>query len=114
MPLIVILDDQETNRRIFERLASSIESDMVIRVFGDPSSALKEFDQGLVPDLIVTDYKMPVMDGEGFIRALRVLPVFQKFPSLLSLSTKSAASVCARLKRVPPISFKAPLTIRNS
>jgi len=83
MPLIVILDDQETNRRIFERLASSIESGMVIRVFGDPSLALKDFGEGLVPDLIVTDYKMPVMDGEGFIRALRLLPGFSEIPVIV-------------------------------
>lgn len=83
MPLIAILDDQETNRRIFERLASSIEDDMVIRVFGDPSVALAEFSSGLLPDLIVTDYKMPVMDGEGFIRNLRCLPGFSEIPVIV-------------------------------
>lgn len=83
MPLIAIVDDQETNRRIFERLASSVEEGASIRVFADPASALAAFEQGAVPDLILTDYKMPVMDGEGFIRALRALPGFSEIPVIV-------------------------------
>jgi diguanylate cyclase (GGDEF)-like protein/PAS domain S-box-containing protein len=83
MPLVVILDDQETNRRIFERLASSVEDGIAIRIFGDPTVALRAFDEGVVPDLIVTDYKMPVMDGEGFIRALRAVPGFSEIPVMV-------------------------------
>ncbi|MCY1665452.1 two-component system response regulator [Rhizobium sp. SL86] len=83
MPLIAILDDQETNRRIFERLASSIENGVVIRIYGDPSLAIADFERGFVPDLIVTDYKMPVMDGEAFIRALRTLPGFSEIPVMV-------------------------------
>ncbi len=79
MSLIAILDDQETNRRIFERLASSIEDGITIRVYGDPQIALTEFQAGLVPDLIVTDYKMPSMDGAGFIRSLRTLNGFFRY-----------------------------------
>jgi diguanylate cyclase (GGDEF)-like protein/PAS domain S-box-containing protein len=83
MPLIAIIDDQETNRRIFERLASSVEDGVAIRVFADPASALKAFGEGTVPDLVLTDYKMPVMDGEGFIRALRALPGFSEIPVIV-------------------------------
>ncbi|MCO5734561.1 EAL domain-containing protein [Rhizobium sp. SSA_523] len=83
MPLIAILDDQETNRRIFERLASSIEPGVVIRIYGDPSVAVADFESGIVPDLIVTDYKMPVMDGEAFIRALRALDGFSEIPVMV-------------------------------
>jgi diguanylate cyclase (GGDEF)-like protein/PAS domain S-box-containing protein len=83
MPLIAIVDDQETNRRIFERLASSVEDGVAIRVFADPASALLSFEQGTVPDLVLTDYKMPVMDGEGFIRALRALPGFSEIPVIV-------------------------------
>ncbi|WP_252193193.1 EAL domain-containing protein [Rhizobium sp. CSW-27] len=83
MPLIAILDDQETNRRIFERLASSIEEGVSIRCFADPGLALAAFEGGVVPDLIVTDFKMPVMDGAAFIRALRSLPGFSEIPVIV-------------------------------
>jgi diguanylate cyclase (GGDEF)-like protein/PAS domain S-box-containing protein len=83
MSLIVILDDQATNRQIFERLASSIEDDVTIRLFAEPGSALKCFAEGVTPDLIVTDYKMPVMDGSAFIRELRALPGFSEVPVIV-------------------------------
>jgi diguanylate cyclase (GGDEF)-like protein/PAS domain S-box-containing protein len=83
MSLIAILDDQETNRRIFERLASSIEDGVSIRVFGDPEVALREFKEGVTPDLIVTDYKMPNMDGAAFIRSLRGLAGFSEIPVIV-------------------------------
>lgn len=71
MPLIVVLDDQVTNRRIFEKLAASIEDGVTVRSFADPREALVWLREGAVPDLIVTDYKMPYMNGAEFIRAIR-------------------------------------------
>src|SRR5262245_15869284 len=70
MSLIVILDDQVTNRKIFSQLAASIEEDITVNAFADPKTAL-EWLKHNTPDLIVTDYKMPHMDGAEFIRRFR-------------------------------------------
>src|SRR5215216_4697059 len=70
MSLIVILDDSVINRNIFSRLAASIAKDITVKTFGDPKSALEWLEQN-TPDLIVTDYKMPFMDGAEFIRRFR-------------------------------------------
>jgi diguanylate cyclase (GGDEF)-like protein/PAS domain S-box-containing protein len=70
MPLIVILDDRVTNRNIFSRLAASLEDGTAVRAFGDPSEALDWLDDHQ-PDLVVTDYKMPSMDGAVFTRRFR-------------------------------------------
>ncbi len=70
MSLIVILDDRVTNRKIFSRLAASIAEDVTVNSFGDPVDAL-EWLKHNTPDLIVTDYKMPHMDGAEFIRRFR-------------------------------------------
>jgi PAS domain S-box-containing protein len=73
MSLIVIVDDRVTNRNIFAKLAASIEEDVTVRTFGDPTEALLWLaDQA--PDLVITDYKMPQMDGAEFIRRFRELP----------------------------------------
>lgn len=70
MPVVVIIDDQITNQKIFSRMAESIESGIEVLAFGDPVSALQWLgDQ--VPDLIVTDYQMPTMNGAAFIRKIR-------------------------------------------
>jgi diguanylate cyclase (GGDEF)-like protein/PAS domain S-box-containing protein len=82
MPLIVILDDQVTNRRIFSRLANSIEEGLTVRSFGDPVEALAWVTEN-TPDLIVTDFKMPHMDGAEFIRRFRELPNAQEVPVIV-------------------------------
>jgi diguanylate cyclase (GGDEF)-like protein len=82
MPLIVILDDQVTNRRIFSRLASSIDEGLTVRSFGDPVTAL-EWVKDNTPDLIVTDFKMPQMDGAEFIRHFRELPGAAEVPVIV-------------------------------
>ncbi len=73
MSLIVIVDDRVTNRNIFAKLAASIEADVTVRTFGDPEEALTWL-AGQAPDLVITDYKMPEMDGAEFIRRFRLLP----------------------------------------
>ncbi|TDG30766.1 response regulator, partial [Paracraurococcus ruber] len=73
MPLILILDDRATNRSIFARLASVIEDDVTVEVFGDPFDAL-EWLEGNRVDLVITDFRMPGMDGAEFTRRFRALP----------------------------------------
>lgn len=73
MSLIVIVDDRISNRNIFAQLARSIEKDITVRTFGDPTKAL-EWLESNTPDLIITDYKMPEMDASEFIRQFRTFP----------------------------------------
>jgi diguanylate cyclase (GGDEF)-like protein/PAS domain S-box-containing protein len=72
MSLIVIVDDRVTNRNIFAKLAASIEEDVTVQTFGDPEEALVWLETQS-PDLVITDYKMPQMDGAEFIRRFREL-----------------------------------------
>jgi diguanylate cyclase (GGDEF)-like protein/PAS domain S-box-containing protein len=83
MPLILILDDQVTNRKIFERLAESIADDVVVQVFGDPHEALNWLATNEPPDLVVTDYKMPHLDGAEFIQRFRARPEHAEIPVIV-------------------------------
>jgi len=82
MVQVVILDDRGTNRKIFSRLAASIESGVSVRSFGDPVKALAWLENN-TPDLIVTDFKMPVMDGAEFIRRFRAQPNSVEIPVIV-------------------------------
>lgn len=73
MSIIVVIDDRVTNRRVLEKLATSIGDNVTVKAFAEPQAAL-EWSKSNVPDLVVTDFKMPKMDGAEFIRRFRELP----------------------------------------
>ncbi len=79
MSQIVIVDDQVTNRNIYTRLAATIEAGVMAKSFADPNEAL-EWLKHNSPDLILTDYKMPQMDGADFIRNFRAIPGCEEIP----------------------------------
>ena len=70
--LVVIVDDQTAGRKILERLILGIDRDVEVVAFGHAAAALA-FIRSTTPDLIVTDYVMPEMDGVSFIRGVRTL-----------------------------------------
>ncbi|HWX48690.1 MAG TPA: EAL domain-containing protein [Roseomonas sp.] len=72
MATILILDDRTTNRNIFSRLAQSLEPDIQVEAFGDPALAL-DWLREKSADLVVTDFRMPGMNGAEFTRRLRTL-----------------------------------------
>lgn len=82
MVQIVILDDRETNRKIFSKLAASIEPGVTVHGFGNPAELLVWLENNS-PDLIVTDFKMPAMDGAEFISKLRALPHCGEIPVIV-------------------------------
>ena len=79
MSLIAIVDDRVTNRKIFAKLAASIEEGVEVRAFGNPQEALDWLAFNPV-DLVITDYKMPTLDGAQFIRCFRDLPGCAEIP----------------------------------
>jgi CheY-like chemotaxis protein len=82
MSLIVIVDDRITNRTIYSRLAMSIGEGVKVQAFGDPCEAL-EWLANNRPDLIITDYDMPKLDGEEFIGRFRAMPDSAAVPIMM-------------------------------
>ena len=79
MPTIAIIDDRATNRNILTRLAKVAEPGGRVEAFADPLQALEWIKEN-TPDLVVTDFKMPEMDGADFVRAFRKLPLCYDVP----------------------------------
>lgn len=83
MPLnkssVVIVDDQSTGRQILKQIIRDIDPNIEIKVFSSPFDAI-ECIQSRTPDLILTDYKMPDMDGIQFIREVRAISSCRDVP----------------------------------
>ncbi|MFO1188039.1 MAG: response regulator [Alphaproteobacteria bacterium] len=82
MSVAVVIDDRVTNRNILTRLARLLEDDIVVKAFGDPAEALR-WCEGNTPDLVVTDFKMPEMDGAEFISRFRRMPLCFDVPVIV-------------------------------
>lgn len=67
---VFIIDDQATSRMIMENIASTIDDRINVLSFDNATDALHEAEIHK-PDLILTDYQMPVMDGVEFIERIR-------------------------------------------
>lgn len=72
-PVIAVVDDRATNRAVLGRLAASLSPRVQVRPFDNPVDALEWMASADV-DLIITDFKMPTMNGADFIRQLRAFP----------------------------------------
>ena len=82
MTLIVVVDDHSTNQAIFSRLAKTIREGANVIGFSDPLEVLT-WVQTQQPDLIITDYNMPGLDGAEFVRQLRTIETAADVPVIV-------------------------------
>ncbi|MDH3451680.1 MAG: response regulator [Gammaproteobacteria bacterium] len=79
---VQVVDDQFTGRKILEELVLTIDTRVRVSSFGDPVAALAQA-RMFPPHLIITDYKMPVMDGVEFTKRLRNIPSCADVPLMV-------------------------------
>jgi len=78
-PSVLIVDDQFTGRKILEGVIQSIDPALLVDSFADPYEALRHAGRQ-TPDLILTDYRMPDLNGVEFTRRLRAMPSCMDVP----------------------------------
>ena len=69
---VLVLDDEEDARDVVTRLLE--EAGAAVTAAGSASDAQKLLEDGLVPDVVVSDVGMPERDGYDFIQAVRRMP----------------------------------------
>lgn len=87
MPTVAIIDDQFTSRKILSELIHSIEDHLAVETFASADEALK-WAHWHQADLLITDYKMPEMDGVELIQRLRILPAYADVPVVMVTSVE--------------------------
>lgn len=81
MQHVLIVDDNATNLVLFKHIVSKLE-DVQVTTFDDPVAAIAWSAEN-IPDLVILDYMMPVMDGLEFIRCFRGIPGYQEIPLVM-------------------------------
>ncbi len=79
---VVIVDDRSTARSLLEGLARSLEPGVTVESYADPLDALAQI-QLVIPDLIITDYRMPGIDGIEFTRRIRAMRRLADVPIII-------------------------------
>jgi len=79
---VIIIDDQKTGRAIMEALIKKISSNIKCYSFSDPGEALEACEKR-PPDLLITDYRMPLMNGIEVIKKFRQLHGCNNIPVVM-------------------------------
>ena len=74
---ILVVEDQEDNRRILRDLLTSVGYEIIEAVTGEEGVALAETGH---PDLILMDIQLPGIDGYEATRRVRALPALRQVP----------------------------------
>jgi diguanylate cyclase (GGDEF)-like protein/PAS domain S-box-containing protein len=79
---IVIIDDSESNIKVFSKLSEVACPDAVVKAFSNPLAALDWLEEREA-SLIVADYKMPGMTGADLTREVRLRPLCAETPVII-------------------------------
>jgi two-component system, probable response regulator PhcQ len=75
MHRIMLVDDEQNIlnalRRLFANGGGEAMVDAVVETFSSPREALERAKEGVAFDAVITDYRMPEMDGVAFLKAFR-------------------------------------------
>jgi CheY-like chemotaxis protein len=85
-PLFLCVDDDQMIRRALARILQHIGADVLTASNGREALEVLRNARPL-PTAIFTDLEMPVLDGEGLIRALRQDPTFAAIPVVVVSAT---------------------------
>ena len=85
MATVLIVDDQAISRLILSKIVKSIDSSLYVQSFEEARSALDWLER-TPADLILTDYKMPGMNGVEFLRRARCLSTAAHTPIVMITS----------------------------
>jgi len=93
---ILVVDDEEDARRIL--LSHLADEPVEVRTAANGREALAALETFL-PDLVLLDLIMPVMDGAAFLDALRTEPRYQQLPVVVITSKELSLAEKEQLRR---------------
>ena len=111
--ILIVEDDLDTRLLLRDFLT---EAGFVVYTARDGQHALRTLEKIDPPDLILLDYKMPVMDGKQFLSIERGIPRLQDIPVvILSAATREWSGAHLEVEEVlsKPIDLEVLLTTVN-
>ena len=76
---VMIIDDQSTGRMVLSEIIRSLDASVEVVTLSDPVEAI-EYARKHAVDMVLTDYKMPNMDGIEVVHRLRRIFGYEDVP----------------------------------
>ncbi len=89
--LVLVVDDEPGMLKVTE--VSLLRAGYAVLTFDNPFEALEELQEGLRPDVIVSDINMPGMDGYDFYRQSREINELRAVPFLFLTALEDRGSM---------------------
>ena len=93
--LALVVDDSRTMRSILRRTLRSLDYDTVEAENG--AEALAVLESGVAPDVCLIDWNMPVLDGLGFIHAVKQRPHWRHLVLMMVTSEAETSAIVRAL-----------------
>ena len=77
---VLLVDDEVSSAEVLGLILA--EEGCVVTTVADGKQALARLEEAR-PDILVTDFMMPVMNGAELVKAVRATPGYEKLPVLL-------------------------------
>lgn len=106
---ILIVDDEENQRFIVEQALRTLAPDWLIATAASAHEALESI-AAHAPDLIITDYNMPIMNGLELISQVRQRRVGARIILMTAYSSPELYAAAQRLKIDHYLTKPVPLT----
>jgi CheY-like chemotaxis protein len=88
MPTVLIVEDEYAIADLLEMALTDAGYDVQHAANG--RQGLERLAEGLRPDLVITDYMMPILDGAGLLRAMRETKAQRDIPCIVMSSVPEA------------------------
>lgn len=104
-PQILVVDD---DRSILKLLKVILWESYEVCCKPNAVEALLWLEEGNMPDMIITDLSMPVMDGVAFIKNLKISGFYRDTPIIMLSGTKDVDQIVAEMPFEIEGHFKKP------
>jgi CheY-like chemotaxis protein len=94
MPTVLIVEDEFAIADLLEMALADEGYDVQLAVNG--RQGLERLAEGPRPDLVITDYMMPILDGAGLVRAMQTTEAQRDIPCIV-MSSMPEANVRERI-----------------
>lgn len=83
---ILLIDDKESIAKV---IAIYLAAEFELIYFENPVKAITWLQEGNIPDLIISDIRMPEMQGDEFLRYMKTNSLFCSIPIIMLSSEES-------------------------